>query len=78
MTSKEALNRLFATAVLCEPENCGQHVGLKHIIENDLALLEILRKHVSIFNTLPQCQYPDLIILQGSEINIDEARIIND
>ena len=70
MTSKEAM--LSIESFLAYEDFQEE---LKAIAE-DFEVLEILKKHVSIFNTLPQCMYPDLIILSGSEINIEEAKII--
>ena len=85
MTSKEAI-RYLTKALDLEDYPTGTEedylaydyaFGCLQQLEKDLKLLDILKKHISIFDTVPKGGVPDLIILQGGEISLDEARIIN-
>ena len=78
MTSKEALQKIKWNVLTSTLVHKEEHLDLCEQVERDLEVLELLKKHLSIFNTEPQCLIPDLIILQGSEINIDEAKIIKE
>lgn len=86
MTTLELLNEIEkAPAFMGGSERyksvAGSDILYKQDIEQirkELEVLEILKTHLSIFNTSPQCMYPDLIILQGGEISLEEAKTIKE